>query len=96
MRITYYEETDTAVIVLREPGPDTVGEIEGEDLPNLETGEAISAPVLHRDEAGELYEIEIYSGAGKRLDLDRLDFERVPAGGRRDGVREKAGVPNGS
>jgi len=75
MRITYYEETDSAMIVLREPGPDTVGEIAGEDLPDPDPGEI----VLHRDDAGELYEIEIYGGASKRLDLDKLDFERVPA-----------------
>ena len=76
MRITYYEETDSAVIVLREPGPDTVGEIAGEDLADPE----LPGVVLHRDDAGELYHIEIYSGAGKRLDLDNLDVERVPAG----------------
>lgn len=80
MRITYYEETDSAVIVLREPGPDTVGEVAGEDLPDPAPG----GVVLHRDEAGELYEIEIYSGAAARLALDKLDFERVPAGARRE------------
>lgn len=79
MRITYYADTDTAVIVLREPGPDTVGEIAGEDMeePNTE------GVVLHRDEAGELYDIEIYSGASKRLDLDKLVFERVAPSGNR-------------
>lgn len=87
MRITYYEETDSAVIVLREPGPDTVGEVAGEDLPDPEPG----GVVLHRDEAGELFEIEIYSGASKRLALDRLDFERVPDGAN----REKAGARDG-
>lgn len=76
MRITYYEETDSAVISLRERGPDTVGEIAGEDLQDAYVG----GVVLHRDDAGELYEIEIYSGAAKRLALDKLDFERVPAG----------------
>jgi hypothetical protein len=75
MRITYYEATDSAVIVLREPGPDTVGEIAGEDL----TAPEIPGVVLHRDDAGELYHTEIYSGASKRLALDKLDFERVPA-----------------
>ena len=84
MRITYYEETDSAVITLREPGTDTVGEIAGEDLPDPSVGGVI----LHRDEAGELYEIEIYSGAAARLALDKLDFERVPAGS----GREKAGI----
>lgn len=73
MRITHYEETDSAVIVLREPGEDTVGEIAGENAPEP----APEGVVLHRDDAGELYEIEIYSGASKRLALDKLDFERV-------------------
>ncbi len=81
MRITYYEETDTAVIVLREPGPDTVGEIAGEDLLHPETGARVPGIVLHRDEAGELYDIEIYSDASRRLDLDGLNFERMPAKG---------------
>ena len=84
MRITYYEETDSAVIVLREIGSDTVGEVAGEGL----SEPAPSGVVLHRDEAGELYEIEIYSGASARLALDKLDFERVPAGAN----REKAGA----
>ena len=74
MKITYYEETDSAVIVLRGRGPDTVGDIMGEDLPDP----APHSVVLHRDDAGELYEVEIYSGASKRLELDRLLFERVP------------------
>lgn len=75
MRITYYEETDSAVIWLRERGPDTVGIIAGEDLPDPDPG----SMVLHRDDAGELYGIEIYSGAGKRLALDQIEFQRVPA-----------------
>ena len=85
MRITYYEETDSAVIVLREPGPDTVGEIAGEDLegPN---GSTVAGMVLHRDDPGELYQIEIYSGAGKRLALDELGFRRVPAKGKVGGA----------
>lgn len=87
MRITYYEETDSAVIVLREPGPDTVGEIAGEDLSDPAPG----GVVLHRDDRGELYEIEIYSGASGRLALDKLDFERVPAGA----TKEKAGTRDG-
>ncbi len=78
MRITYYEETDSAVIVLREPAEDTVGDIAGEDAPSA-NAPAPDGVVLHRDEAGELYEIEIYSGASRRLALDKLDFERVSA-----------------
>ncbi len=74
MRIKYYEETDSAVIWLRERGADTVGEIAGEDLPDPAPGSV----VLHRDDAGELYGIEVYSGAGQRLDLDQIEFRRVP------------------
>ena len=83
MRITYYEGDDIAVIVLREPGPDTEGEIAGEDLLHPETGERVPGIVLHRDDAGELYNIEIYSGASKRRDLDKLVFERMAPGSRR-------------
>ncbi|MDP9477831.1 MAG: hypothetical protein M3R38_19460 [Actinomycetota bacterium] len=79
MRIKYYEGEDIAVISLREPGPDTVGEIAGEGLVNSETGERVPGIVLHRDDAGELYDIEIYSGASGRVDLNRLLVERVPA-----------------
>lgn len=91
MRITHYEETDSAVIVLRGPGPDTVGEIAGEDLEDPKAG----GVVLHRDDAGELYQIEIYSGASRRLDLDKLDFERVPAK-KSAGERPVEGVPAGA
>lgn len=59
MRVTYYEEIASAVIVQREPGPDIVGEVADED-PN---DPAPTGVVLHRDDAGELYEIEIYFGA---------------------------------
>ncbi|MDP9484988.1 MAG: DUF2283 domain-containing protein [Actinomycetota bacterium] len=78
MKIKYYEGEDIAVISLREPGPDTVGEIAGEGLVNSETRERVPGIVLHRDDDGELYDIEIYSGASKRVDLDNLIFERVP------------------
>ena len=83
MRITYYEGEDIAVISLREPGPDTAGEIAGEDLLHPETGERVPGIVLHRDDAGELYDIEIHSGAARRLDLEKLVFERVAAGPKR-------------
>jgi hypothetical protein len=33
VEIRYYEETDSAVIWLWNVGPDTVGGVEGEDLP---------------------------------------------------------------
>ncbi len=78
MRITYYEGEDVAVVSLRDPGEDTVGEIAGESLANLETGERVPGIVLHRDAAGELYDIEIYSGASRRVDLDNLILKRVP------------------
>ena len=80
MRITYYEETDSAIIVLRERGPDTVGDITGEDLPDP----APDSVVLHRDAAGELYEVEVYGGASRRLDLDKFILERLPARERRE------------
>lgn len=79
MKITFYEGEDIAVISLRAPGPDTEGEIAGEDLLHPETGERVPGIVLHRDDAGELYEIEIYSRAAARVALDELDFKRVPA-----------------
>lgn len=77
MKIIYYEGEDIAVISLREQGPDTEGEITGYDLLHPETGERVPGLVLHRDDAGELYNIEIYSGAARRLDLDKILFERV-------------------
>lgn len=79
MKIIYYEEDDIAVIYLRERGADTVGEIAGEDIHDPRTGKSVPGIVMHRDDAGELYEIEIYSGASKRLDLDDIEFRRVPA-----------------
>ncbi len=74
MRVTYYEETDSAFIVLKEPAPERAGEVAGEPLEEPGTGKGTGV-VLHRDEAGELYYIEIYSRASARLDLSRLDFE---------------------
>lgn len=74
MRITYYEETDSAFIVLKEPEPERANEVAGETLEEPETGKSTGV-VLHRDEAGELYYIEIYSRASARLDLSRLDIE---------------------
>lgn len=74
MRITYYEEADSAFIVLKEPPPEKAEEIAGETLEDPGTGEGTSV-ILHRDESGEIYYIEIYSRASARLDLSRLDFE---------------------
>ena len=46
VKITYYEGEDIAVISLRETGPDTKGEIAGEELHHPETGEAVPGIVL--------------------------------------------------
>ena len=54
------------------------GEMAGED-PEGPDGGAVAGVGLHRDDAGKLYRIEIYSGAPRRSDPDRLDFERVRA-----------------
>ena len=78
MKIIYYEEDDIAVIYLRERGADTAGEIAGEDIHDPRTGKSVPGVVLHQDDSGELYVIEIYSGASKRLDLDKIEFHRVP------------------
>jgi hypothetical protein len=78
VKIIYYEEDDIAVIHLRERRADTVGEIAGEDIHDPRTGKSVPGVVLHRDDSGELYEIEIYSKASKRLDLDDIEFRRVP------------------
>lgn len=34
--------------------------------------------VVHRDEAGTLYEIEVVGGASKVFDLSRLEVEGLP------------------
>lgn len=85
MKIIYHEEDDVAVIYLRERGADTVGEIAGEDIHDPRTGKSVPGIVLHRDDSGELYEIEIYSAASKRLGLDDIEFRRVPEGHTLDG-----------
>lgn len=56
------------------------GGMAGED-PEGSDGGTVAGAVLHRDDAGKLYRIEIYSGASRSLDLNRLDFERVTAEG---------------
>jgi hypothetical protein len=38
--------------------------------------------VLHRDDAGTLYEIEAVGSASEVLDLQRLEVEGLPAGSR--------------
>ena len=53
----------------------------GEDPEGGPDGGAAAGVVVHRDDAGKVHRIEAYSGASRRLDLDRLDFERVRARG---------------
>ncbi len=70
MRIYYSPETDSLNIKLRTGDVRVVGEIMGEDL-----NENV---VVHRDEAGTLYEIEVVGGASKVFDLSRLEVEGLP------------------
>lgn len=70
MRIHYHPETDSVVIHLKEGAEGVVGEIMGEDL-----NENV---VLHRDDAGTLYEIEVVGSASKVFDLSRLEVEGLP------------------
>lgn len=72
MKIFYSPETDSLSIKLRTGGERVVGEIMGEDL-----NENV---VLHRDDAGTLYEIEVVGSASKVFDLERLEVEGLPVG----------------
>lgn len=72
MKIFYSPETDSLSIKLRTGGEKIVGEIMGEDL-----NENV---ILHRDDAGTLYEIEVVGSASKVFDLDRLEVEGLPVG----------------
>lgn len=72
MRVHYHPDTDSIVIHLRDSAEGIVGEIMGEDL-NKNV-------VLHRDDAGTLYEIEVVGSASKVFDLDRLEVEGLPVG----------------
>lgn len=72
MKIFYSPETDSLSIKLREGGKGIVGEVMGEDL-----NENV---VLHRDDAGTLYEIEVVGSASKVFDLERLEVEGLPIG----------------
>ncbi len=65
MKVSYYPETDSLSIKLRTGEAGVVGEIMGEDL-----NENV---VLHRDDAGTLYEIEVVGSASKVFDLSRLE-----------------------
>ena len=82
MRIYYHPETDSIVLHLKDDAERAVGEIMGEDL-----NENV---VLHRDDAGTLYEIEVVGSASKVLDLERLEVEGLPVGVS-PAVRQKTG-----
>lgn len=71
MKVYYHPETDSIAIHLKEGAEGVVGEIMGEEL-----NENV---VLHRDDAGELYEIEVVGSASKVFDLSRLEVEGLPA-----------------
>ncbi|CAN5840012.1 hypothetical protein BH23ACT11_BH23ACT11_13170 [soil metagenome] len=70
MKIYYDPDTDSVAIHLKDGAESVVGEIMGEDL-----NENV---VLHRDEAGTLYEIEVVGSASKVFDLSRLEVEGLP------------------
>src|SRR3712207_4732812 len=65
MKIHYHPDTDSLTIHLKDGPEGIAGEIMGEDL-----NENI---VLHRDDAGVLYEIEVYGNASREFDLARLE-----------------------
>lgn len=70
MRIYYSPETDSLNIKLLTGPAGVVGEVMGEDL-----NENV---VLHRDDAGTLYEIEVVGSASKVFDQPRLEVEGRP------------------
>ena len=70
MQIYYSPETDSLSIKLLTGSAGVVGEVMGEDL-----NENV---VLHRDDAGKLYEIEVVGSASKIFDLSRLEVEGLP------------------
>jgi uncharacterized protein YuzE len=72
MKIYYSPETDSLSIKLRAGETGVVGEIMGEDLNDN--------VVLHRDDAGTLYEIEVVGSASRLFDLSRLEIEGLPVG----------------
>ena len=72
MQIYYSPETDSLNIKVLSGPAGVVGDVTGEDL-----SENV---VLHRDEAGKLYEIEVVGNASKVFDLSRLEVEGLPVG----------------
>jgi uncharacterized protein YuzE len=83
MRIFYSPETDSVSIKLQTGESGVVGEIMGEDL-----NENV---VLHRDDAGALYEIEVVGSASKVFDLSRLEVEGLPISAAQIHQESKAG-----
>ena len=72
MKIYYSPETDSLSSKLRTGDARVVGEIMGEDL-----NEDV---VVHRDDAGTLYEIEVVGSASKMFGPSRLEVEGLPVG----------------
>ncbi|CAN5840433.1 hypothetical protein BH23ACT11_BH23ACT11_13220 [soil metagenome] len=70
MKIFYHPDTDSVAIHLKDSADGVVGEIMGEDLNDN--------VVLHRDDAGTLYEIEVVGSASKVFDLSHLEVEGLP------------------
>lgn len=70
MKIYYDPDTDSVAIHLKDGAEGVVGAFMGEDL-----NENV---VLHRDDAGTLYEIEVVGSASKVFDLSRLEVEGLP------------------
>lgn len=68
--VNYHPETDSVAIHVKEGVDVAVGEIMGDDLNEY--------VVLHRDDAGKLYEIEVVGSASKVFDLSRLEVEGLP------------------
>lgn len=71
-RWNMHPDIDSVIINLRDGDGGVVGEIMGEDL-----NENV---VLHRDDAGTLYEIEVVGSASKVFALERLEVEGLPVG----------------
>lgn len=80
MQIYYSPETDSLNIKLLTGPAGVVGEVMGEEL-----NENV---VLHRDDAGTLYEIEVVGDASKVFDLSRLEVEGLPISATQRNPRE--------
>ncbi len=75
MKIFYSSDTDSVSIKLRTGEAGVVGEIMGEDL-----NENV---VLHRDDAGTLYEIEVVGSASKAISCGVRPYARLTRSERR-------------